>query len=518
VSSSSAPLTLTQIAARLRALPPGRDKTAAIAAFEAKYGPALEAARALARKPKLQLSLHDFIREAWQYVEPSNPLSWNWHLDEICEVLLAIHVGRLRRVIFNVPPGTGKSIIISVLFNAWEWSINPSLRYLTASYSDDNPIRDNRRLRDIVTTPWYRESFNFSLASDQSAKVRFDTHAKGWRIATSVGGLGTGEHPHRIQIDDSIKASDAKSDVKREKVHTWLDSTISTRIALNPAVILVEQRHHEDDATAHLLAKGGWERIKFPMRFVTFDGKSEDTRPDPRDHREREGELLWPELWPEEKVRQEERDLGPYGASAQLQQTPIPEGGGLFKREYFDIIELHQVPAGCIEARGWDTADTQGGGNWTVGGRMAYHPRTQKFYITHVVRDQLESGKVNDLIINTAKLDGKKVRIAEGSGSGKAVTAARAKALLGYDYKVMSEVEDKVARAGGFRTQAESHNVLIVRAEWTEVVLDVLCHFPVGKFDDDVDSLSNAFNRLVQLIGGGQGVVIKGRDKDKARR
>jgi predicted phage terminase large subunit-like protein len=249
------------------------------------------------------------------------------------------------------------------------------------------------------------------------------------------------------------------------------------------------------------------------MRFTCYDGKNEDTRPDVRDHRTREGELLWPALWPEEKVRQEERDLGPYGASAQLQQTPIPEGGGLFKREYFEIVDA--IPTGCIEVRAWDTADTQGGGHWTVGGKMAYHPPTRKFYVSHVVRDQLESGKVNDLIISTAKVDGRKVRIAEGSGSGKAVTAARAKSLLGYDYKVMPEVstEDKVTRAGAFRAQAESHNIYMVRGEWNEVVLDVLAHFPVGKFDDDVDALAHAFNRLVQLIGGGQGVVIKGRER-----
>ena len=100
-------------------------------------------------------SLVDFIEQAWPLVEPEADLYWNWHLDEVCDVLEAVTRGDLKRVIFNVPPGTGKSLIVSVFWPAWEWAISGGAeRYLTASYSDVNTIRDNRRLRSIVMSKW----------------------------------------------------------------------------------------------------------------------------------------------------------------------------------------------------------------------------------------------------------------------------------------------------------------------------------------------------------------------------
>ena len=284
----------------------------------------LESVRAeLARR-----ELPEFIRMAWPLVEPTTDLSWNWHLDELCDVLEAVTRGEIKRLVINVPPGSAKSLTVSVFWPAWEWATDASLRYLTASYSDANTIRDNRRLRAIVSSDWYRKAYGVEVAGDQWAKIRFDTKAKGWRIATSVGGMGTGEHPDRIIVDDPLKAADARSIVSMEACCEWFDRTVSTRVARNPAIVLIMQRLHEGDLAGHLLAKGGFEHVCFPMRF-------DPERKDPRDHRSQAGELLWPEMWPEEKVRQEELDLGPFGTAGQLQQRPAPEGGGLFKREWF---------------------------------------------------------------------------------------------------------------------------------------------------------------------------------------
>jgi hypothetical protein len=93
------------------------------------------------------------------------------------------------------------------------------------------------------------------------------------------------------------------------------------------------QRLHENDLSGHLLEQGGWDHICWPMRF-------DASRPDPRDPRKASGELLWPALFTEEKVRQLEIDLGPYATAGQMQQRPAPAEGGLFKEAWFPKIDV----------------------------------------------------------------------------------------------------------------------------------------------------------------------------------
>lgn len=446
----------------------------------------LDAARAeLGRR-----SLKHFIEFAWPLVEPTTELVWNWHLDELCELLEAVTAGEERRAIINVPPGTSKSLTVSVFWPAWEWATDPSLRYLTASYSDANTIRDNRRVRAIVQSEWYQRHYPARIASDQWAKVRLDTEQKGWRIATSVGGVGTGEHPDRIIVDDPIKATDARSAVGREACLNWWRHTMSTRVASpKVALVIIMQRLHAEDLSGHLLSKGGWTHLMLPMRF-------DPKRADPRDCRTDAGELLWPDLWPEEKVRQEEIDLGPFGAAGQLQQSPAPEGGGLFKREWLPIVEA--APVQARRCRGWDTAGTEDGGDWTVGVRIAEVEGI--YYVEDVVRGQWGPGTVDATMKATAQLDGMECwqrEEQEPGSSGKAVIAARVKTLAGYDYAGVSTTGDKVTRARPFRAQAEAGNVKLVKGPWNEEYISELVTFPVGAHDDQVDGTSAAANALM---------------------
>lgn len=442
--------------------------------------------------------LPDFIRAAWPLVEPDTPLSWNWHLDVLCDVLTEVSAGELKRVIVNVPPGTAKSLIVSVFWPAWEWATNPGLRYLTASYGAHLTIRDNLRLRAIVTSPWYQRHYAARLSGDQNNKVRFDTTAQGWRIASSVGGVGTGEHPDRLIVDDPITADQARSDAERQTANDWFDRTISSRgVTRGVRIVVIMQRLHEEDLSGHLLAKGGWEHVCLPMHF-------DPERADPRDQREVPGQLLWPELFDEQRVRRLELDLGPFGAAGQLEQRPAPEGGGLFKRQWLPIVDRDTVPAKLRRCRGWDTAGSEGRGDWTAGVRMGESPDGE-IYVEDVTRAQLGPGGVDALVKQTAQLDG--VECAqreerEPGGSGVAVVAARAKLLAGFDYAAVPITGDKVTRAKPFRAQCEAGNVRLVRGEWNEAYLQELEAFPTGKHDDQVDGSSTAYNCLVAEQAG----------------
>ncbi len=462
-------------------------------------------------------SLPYFIRSFWDTIEePSNPLSWNWHLDEICDVLRLARDGKEKRIIITIPPGTMKSLTASVFFNAWVWSSDPSQRFFAVSYNPDISTRDNNNLKKIITSDrymkWFWESKGISLSSRPQAVERISTSRNGYRIASSVMGGMTGEHPNFIILDDLLKGQDVYSDAKIQQAINFIDGTVSTRKALNPTIILIMQRLHQNDPAGHILSKssslGRWTQVVFPMRFETKRIDDNDPRiiPDPRDHRVNEGDLLWPEKFPEESVIEIETFLGPL-ASGQLQQYPIPAGGALFKREYFNERFVDVAPIDARRCRGWDTAQTDGAGDETWGVKVAYAP-DGRLYVEHAVWDQLTL--TDGLIKATAVLDGKGCSIREGAGSGKAVTKARSILLAGYDYGVSPETESKPARANPWRAQCQAGNVYIVKGGWNEPYLNRVCAFPFGRYDDPVDATSNAMNELLGNVVEEEGVTVNG--------
>ena len=435
-------------------------------------------------------SLYLFVKKFWPIVEPEHVFKSNWHIRELCGLLQQFSSDESARILINVAPGTMKSLLISVFYPAWLWAKDPSVRVLTASYSAHLTIRDNLRMRRIISSSDYQQYFHLKIVDDENQKTRYATEQGGWRVATSVGGMGTGEHPDLIVIDDPTTAEQARSDTERSAANDWFDQTISPRgIVRNVKVIVIMQRLHEKDLTGHLLDKGGWDHICWPMRF---DASS----PDKRDKRKTDGELFWPSVFPEEKVRQLETDLGPQDTAGQLQQRPVPKGGFLFQRPWFRIQDAS--PAKARRVRGWDTAGTEGAGDYTVGAKIA--EADGMFYIEDVQRGQWSPAGVDSVMLSTTQSDGKACaqrEEREGGASGKAVIAARAKMLVGFDYSQISVSGDKMTRSKPLRAQCEAGNVVLIKGEWNNAYLDELCFFPVGKYDDQVDASSAAFNSLV---------------------
>lgn len=468
------------------------------------------------RASLLRDSLPDFYQAAWHLVDP-NPCLWNWHLDELCDVLMQLSRRQIpqRKIVITIPPGCSKSMLL-VMWNAWEWTWDPSLIYLTSSYDESLTKRDVGRVAMIVESQWYQNTFDVHPSKDQWAKEEITNNHGGRRIATSVGGRGTGEHPHRIILDDLLKAMDARSYAKILAANDYTDGTMSTRKANDPITVLIGQRLHESDPPGHALSKGsGTIHINFPMRF---EPESKDYTPDPRDHRTEPGELLWPAIWDEAKLLAAEIELGPLGTSAQMQQRPTPDAGGLFLREYFDgqIVDALPARARLKTVRGWDTANTKDRqlqmanqkGDFTCGVKLAEDTLTDNVYITDVL--WVKTDEVDGVIGVTAELDGKgcSVREERVGSDGKVITKNRSRKLKGYDYAEVIVSDDKVTRAMPFRAQCEMRNVFLLRAEWNQKYINEITGFPFAKHDDAVDATSCAYNSLGDVRRFGQGAVL----------
>lgn len=451
-------------------------------------------------KERATESLYEFVKQAWWIVEPETDFADGWHIRAICQHLEAVTRGEIRDLLINVPPGCCKSLLCSVFWPAWVWTWNPAARWLFASYAQELSTRDSVKCRNIVGSPWYQENWNVVLVSDQNQKTRFDTAARGWRLATSVGGRGLGEHPDFIVVDDPHSTKEADSDLERQQAIEWWDGTISSRgRTRNSRRVVIMQRLHEADLSAHILAKGKTEHICLPMEFEV--GRMKPTSLGWMDPREKEGDLLWPDLFTPTMVAELKGEMGEYRAAGQLQQRPAPRAGGMFHREWFKPVV--EAPKCDQYVRYWDKAGTDGAGDWTVGLLMGR--QGDRRFIIDVVRAQLSAGRRDDLIDLTAGLDDADYGAAvkqwfeeePGSGGKQSAEISR-RSLSNKNYRVESEkvTGSKVDRADALRSAAELGNVYIVKAKWNLAFLEELANFPNGRHDDQVDAASGSFNHL----------------------
>jgi predicted phage terminase large subunit-like protein len=285
--------------------------------------------------------LMEFTRQSFHIIEPGQEFRENWHLNVIAEHLMAVSHGECKNLVINIPPGCMKSIMACVSWPAWAWAKNQTLRFLSASYGEDLAIRDAAKTKDILVSEWYTKRWpNVQIRMGSDQKKKYELTGGGWRLATSVGGRATGEHPDFKVVDDPHNARQAESEAEREAALSWFDRTLSTRgQSRDAATVVIMQRLHEKDITGHILADiGGYEHLCIPMEYDCVPRKTFMGKYDPRTERD---QLLWPEMFSAQKIKDLKVLLGSFGSSGQLQQDPTPTGGGILKTEH-----LQMWPAG----------------------------------------------------------------------------------------------------------------------------------------------------------------------------
>lgn len=312
-------------------------------------------------------SFHLFVAEFWSEIEPVVPFEDNWHIEAICDHLMAVTDGRINNLLINVPPGTSKSTLVSVMWPAWEWASKPGLRFFGVSYDESLSIRDSELCKRIVQSDKYQRWYGDTMVKyGANQKRHYETTAGGWRLATTIGGRGTGQHPNRKIVDDPHNVKQSESDVQRQAALEYWDGTLSSRgLGLGAATVVIMQRLHEVDLTGHIMKStayktGQWSHLVIPMEY-------EVTREYPttalgfKDPRTRERELLWPKLFSTTKVANLAAELGEYRAAGQLQQRPAPDGGGILDTKHFQLWPADK-PLPIVEyiVQSYDTAHKDG--------------------------------------------------------------------------------------------------------------------------------------------------------------
>lgn len=283
-------------------------------------------------------SLATFVRQAWHVIEPAQPYIHGWHIDAVCAHLEAVTRGDITRLLINIPPGTMKSLLVSVFWPAWEWGAcgMPSTRYVAASHSQEFAIRDTLKMRRLVSSDWYQRLWPIPLTKDQNEKTKFENQKTGFRQAMAMASL-TGTRGDRVIIDDPHSIEGAISDADRNRTLRVFQETVPSRLS-NPdrsAIIVVMQRIHELDVSGFILSDAGnhgYTHLMLPMEYEP-ERRSDSTLFD--DPRTIDGELLFPERFPRDVVDRDKRMMGSHAVAGQFQQRPSPRGGGMIRGDWF---------------------------------------------------------------------------------------------------------------------------------------------------------------------------------------
>lgn len=492
---------------------------------EAFYEPELQFTEAEIVRDLCRVSYEDFVREFWGTIT-KEPLLWNWHMTLICreiqEQVERVEKGlpRDHDNVCNICPGSSKSTLYSVLPTPWVWTRMPHAQFICASYAYPLALDLSNKSRDVVKSEKYRACYpEIVLRPDQDTKGFFKNTAGGYRYAVGSGGSVLGMHGHFITIDDPLDPNKALSEAEMKQTNHWIKHSLRGRKVDKRVTVtnLVMQRLHQNDPTAQML------RQKRVTHFCLPAELSYPVKPPALAVNYVDG-LMDPVRIPREVLEEERAPdaLGEYGYASQYGQSPIPEGGGMFKTSL--IRPGRRPPVFTRQVRYWDKAATEAGGAFSVGVLMA-EDLDKKIWILDVVRKQWDSATREKIIRSTARRDGPDVIIGveqEGAGSGKESAQGTVRRLRGFRVRVESPKGRKEIRADEFSVYVNGGWVRIpddfwnpaidpkdTKADgwvgWAAVYIEELAHFPFSTFKDQVDASSGGFKLLIagkRRVGG----------------
>ncbi len=445
------------------------------------------------------LTLVEFITEYWDIVEPSKLFIFNWHIEVLAEHLEAISHGQIRKLLINIPPGHMKSLIVGVFWPLWEWGeINGSCRGLFSSYGASLALRDSKKALQIVKSPKYQSRYpHIRLDVAERGAKKFSNTLTGFRQATSVGGEGTGARADRIVVDDPHKVLSVDSEKKRLAVLDWWSTEMATRGSDKKAAhVIIMQRVHHDDLSAWAIAND-YEHLFLPGEYdKTRQCRTSLGYPDVRTE---PGELLWPEMFPQETLASLKKQLGSYAYAAQVQQSPTPKEGGILKTSWWEFYTQAPITEFQRLVWSWDTAFKSGQENdWSVG--ILIGKTKTDYYLLDLKRCKYDYPSLRRLIVETYNLTKERLK---NKGYRRGITALIEDKASGISLiqdlrkntsipiKPQKVDRDKVSRVNAIAPIIECGRVYLPgKSSWVDELLLESSRFPKAPHDDQIDALS----------------------------
>lgn len=454
---------------------------------------------------------YDAVTRTWFWVfvqrvfaELTNePFSDNFHIQVLCGEVDRIRTEPCTRLAIALPPRSLKSIIVSVALPAWLLGHDPGTKVVCVSYGQEFADELSANCRQVMSAPWYRRLFPATVL-DRKAMGHLATTANGKRYATSVGGTLTGMGADVIIVDDPMKPDEAASDAERRKITDWASHTLFTRInkKSEDRIVVVQQRLHEEDMIGSVMEKGGFELLSFPAIAPEDEEHLIRTPFGTFTHSRKEGEALHPEREPIEVLEKQRRQMGSAMFAAQYLQSPTPPGGGIVKVDWFQRYDRNQPPTFVRIIQSWDCAAKVSQANdysvcttWGV-------TRDKHAYLLHVFRERLEYPELKRKVRELSAQRNADIVLIEDTTTGTPLIAE----LRQEGFAHIEPIRPRLDKPSRMRAQTprmeDGHAWVPQDAPWLADYLHELAMFPNARFDDQVDSTSQALEYIWRVDRG----------------
>ncbi|HEM7794945.1 TPA: helicase, partial [Acinetobacter nosocomialis] len=307
---------------------------------------------------------HLFFTRAFFLPRMGFKFSVNWHHEYIADKIDEVIAGKVKNLVINVPPGSGKTELLTNLI-ARGIARNPRSRFLYLSFSQSLVEDVSATARNIVKSEDFQSLWPVKISTSTDAKSSWKTTVDGYDAghvySASMGGQVTGRRAGTLAnegftgaiiLDDPLKPEDAFSQTARRKANRKILNTVNSRKAKSDTpIILIMQRLHVEDPTNFVLTgnvPGEWEQISIPAliddEYISKLPKKIQRKIPRNVERDAKGrQSYWPLKESLQSLLQLEQGgqdkdgatVSRYTFASQYQQAPKKLGGDLVKAEWF---------------------------------------------------------------------------------------------------------------------------------------------------------------------------------------
>jgi predicted phage terminase large subunit-like protein len=464
-------------------------------------------------------SYFEFFKWAFNILFPNEKYEDAFHIKYLCD-LYQVEVERIikreekdKDIIVNIPPRTSKSLITSVVLNAWAWIKDPTIPFITVSFDEDLSLLNARYCKDIIKSDEYQALFGhlFQIRKDADTQSLFFTDKGGFRMSKTTGANITGHKGMIIIVDDPQNPKTAESELERKKTIEYYTRALYNR--LTPANlgirIIIMQRLHENDLTGYLLENNKEDYIHICLPAEISDLVKPVELRDKYSQVEfatQEGTrsyfLLDPIRLGMKTLSGFKKTLGTRGYTGQYDQRPAPEEGGIFKREWFEIVDpetiVRDVQNESIHAfiDGAYTDKTQN----DPSAKLDAFRQGNFLYIVNVEEQWMEAPALMKYLkqhIVKYQHDRNSKMFIEPKASGKTIAQMLRDGTMFNVIETKPPDKDKVTRANAVSPICESKRVKLINGPYVEKFLQQVTTFPNATHDDMVDVLVMAILELL---------------------
>lgn len=445
-----------------------------------------------------------FVKHFWSIADGSE-LVWNWHLDFVCSALESVAKDEIQNLYIAIPPGSGKSMIVSVMYPVWVWLNDPTKSFLSTGHTMSLNTKFCEKSLRFMYQPEFMNMFpEVEMDPNAKAKASYRNLDGGYRYAASFGGL-TGNRANYVLVDDPITVNDAKNSAsERNRVNDIFLNALQSRLndPQKDHIICIMQRTHVEDIIGIIEEKGmNYESVVIPMEYT--GKKVINEKLNLLDPRNENGDLMFPSRFSKEVVDNYKKTMSKIDYITQYQETPMSQDGNLLnitKLKHWDVLpdklRVYIATDNAITGTGdynaitvWGVSDV---GDYYL---MDYfHEKCQ--LLETLGLDGNDNLKFNGLLPFIKKYSPISM-FPENDNAFKSIEPIIRQKMI--QHKVVTNIKPIGTHGGNKEVKAQIFALAIEQSKvyfpsWIDnMLIDQMNHFPLSKNDDFVDACSNFF-------------------------